>query len=119
MNEITKELLDALKGCERIMSCFELDGFETKAARAAIAKAEAALAEPQPADDDWIPWKGGDCPVTVGTRVDAKFRDGEKAYNVPAGDCAEDPDSRSASDWSHMESNYDIVAYRVAKGADK
>ena len=51
MNEITKELLEALKGCERIMSCFELDGFETKAARAAIAKAEAALAEPQ-ADED-------------------------------------------------------------------
>ena len=88
-------------------------------ARAAIAKAEAAFASPQPADDGWIPWAGGDCPVTVGTRVDAKFRDGEKAYNVPAGDCGEDPDSRRASDWSHMESNYDIIAYRIAKGADK
>ena len=79
------------------------------------ARAEAAKAAPQPADDGWIPWGGGACPVEVGTRVDAKFRDGEKAYNVPAGDCAEDPDSRSALDWSHMESDYDIIAYRVVK----
>ena len=119
MNEITKELLDALQDCERVMSA-ELKGLlviqpELEKARAAIAKAEAALVTPQPSDDGWIPWEGGECPVKVGTRVDAKFRDGEKAYNVPAGDFAEDPDSRSASDWSHMESDYDIVAYRVVK----
>ena len=112
MNEIAKELLEALHDCERVMSA-ELKGLLK--ARAAIAKAEAILADPQPADDGWIPWNGGDCPVEVGTRVDAKFRDGEKAYNVPAGDYAEDPDSRSAADWSHMEIDYDIIAYRVVK----
>ena len=119
MNEITKELLDALHDCERVMSA-ELKGLlviqpELEKARAAIAKAEATLTAPQPADDGWIPWGGGACPVEVGTRVDAKFRDGEKAYNVPAGDCAEDPDSRSALDWYHTESDHDIVAYRVVK----
>ena len=119
MDEIAKELLEALHDCERVMS-EELKGLlviqpELKKARAAIAKAEAILAAPQPADDGWIPWNGGDCPVEVGTRVDAKFRDGEKAYNVPAGDYAEDPGSRSAADWSHMEIDYDIIAYRVAK----
>ena len=116
MDEITKELLDALQDCERVMSA-ELKGLlviqpELEKARAAIAKAEAILVATQ-SDDGWIPWGGGACPVEVGTRVDAKFRDGEKAYNVPAGGFAEDPDSRSASDWSHMEIDYDIVAYRV------
>ena len=139
MNEITKELLDALKPFAAFFDAVEHMGGnypktgaiysvtshigghreisveDFKQAREIIAKAEATLAAPQPADDGWIPWNGGDCPVEVGTRVDAKFRDGEKAYNVPAGDCAEDPDSRSALDWSHMESDYDIIAYRVVK----
>ena len=139
MNEITKELLDALKPFAAFFDAVEhmggnypktgaiysvtshigghreLSVEDFKQAREIIAKAEAALVTPQPSDDGWIPWNGGDCPVEVGTRVDAKFRDGEKAYNVPAGDCAEDPDSRSALDWSHMESDYDIIAYRVVK----
>ena len=125
MNEITKELLEALKIIESWNShttAYAVDfgsngvrDFYRAIARQSIAKAEAILAATQPADDDWIPWKGGDCPVTVGTRVDAKFRDGKKAYNVPAGDYAEDPNSRSASDWSHMGIIYDIVAYRVVK----
>lgn len=118
MNEGSKELLDALKDllCANAIpstGCKERAAYDK--ACAAIAKAEATLAVPQPSDDGWIPWAGGECPVTVGTRVDAKFRDGEKAYNVPAGDCAEDPDSRSASDWSRTESDYDIIAYRVVK----
>ena len=139
MDEITKELLDALKPFAAFFDAVEhmggnypktgaiysvtshigghreLSVEDFKQAREIIAKAEATLAAPQPADDGWILWEGGDCPVEVGTRVDAKFRDGEKAYNVPAGDCAEDPDSRSALDWSHMESDYDIIAYRVVK----
>ena len=116
MDEITKELLDALK-MATLQNQLDMlmTGEELRKCESAIAKAEAALAAPQPADDGWIPWSGGDCPVEVGTRVDAKFRDGEKAYNVPAGDFAEDPDSRSASDWSHMEIDYDIIAYRVVK----
>ena len=124
MNEITKELLEALKLSEEFLCgptawTQEQENNLVEKVSCAIAKAEATLAAPHPSDDGWIPWEGGECPVTVGTRVDAKFRDGEKAYNVPAGDCAEDPDSRSASDWSHMESDYDIIAYRIAKESDK
>ena len=156
MNEITKELLDALR-MATLQNQLDMlmTGEELRKCESAIAKAKAFLAAPQPsadepvtdsyvqtvpdkcdrivwrgryihlsvgqettpqpADDGWIPWNGGDCPVEVGTRVDAKFRDGEKAYNVLAGDYAEDPDSRSATDWSHIESDYDIVAYRVVK----
>ena len=143
MDEITKELLEALKGSienaeqeafERWLADESPSGDTEQVKRqweessdlrnflsnwkvelVVAAKAEAFLAAPQPSADGWIPWEGGACPVEVGTRVDAKFRDGEKAYNVPAGDCAEDPDSRSALDWYHMESDYDIIAYRVVK----
>lgn len=168
MNEITKELLDALKGAVAQMNlaaeCVERGRHDeailhlrslTRGRSEAIAKAKAFLAAPQPsadepvtdsyvqtvpdkcdrivwrgryihlsvgqettpqpADDGWIPWNGGDCPVEVGTRVDAKYRDGETAYNIPAEYCAEYPCSGSALDWSHMENDYDIIAYRVVK----
>ena len=113
MNEITKELLDALKGCERIMSCFELDGFETKAARAAIAKAEAALAEPQADADGWIPWCGVECPIPEGMAFDLRFRDGAKLI-------AASSDWPTAEwDWSCESGPYGIVAYRIVKESGK
>lgn len=104
MNEITKELLEALKGCERIMSCFEMDCFETKAARAAIAKAEAILAATEPSYDDWIPWKGGECPVERRAVVMVKGKNGDV-----------DTDKAHFYDWNHTGSSLDIVAYRVVK----
>ena len=86
MDEITKELLDALKTIESWNShttAYAVDfgsngvrDFYRAIARQSIAKAEATLAAPQPADDGWIPWNGGDCPVEVGTRVDVRYRDG-------------------------------------------
>ena len=108
MNEITKELLDALKGCERIMSCFEMDGFETKAARAAIAKAEAALAEPQADADGWIPWSGGECPVHGRAPVEIQAKSGRKQTGLA-----------EVWEWRHFGHRGDIIAYRIAKGADK
>ena len=110
MNEITKELLEALKGCERIMSCFELDGFETKAARAAIAKAEAALAEPQADEDGWIPWDGGKCPVSPAMLVEVKLRSGQAWLNKKA-------EEGSFWEWYHgpKKSPDDIIAYRPLK----
>lgn len=113
MNEITKELMEALKGCERIMSCFELDGFETKAARAAIAKAEAALAEPQADADGWIPWSGGECPTPEGMAFDLRFCNGTTllaASSISPGD---------KWNWGRERGPYDIVAYRIAKESDK
>ena len=112
MNEITKELLDALQDCERVMSA-ELKGLlviqpELKKARAAIAKAEAALAAPQPSY--WIPWEGGECPVAHGTVVDVRYRDGWEGDGLA-----------SKWRWHHatQESSdvkeLDIIAYRVVK----
>ena len=117
MNEITKELLEALKGCERIMSCFELDGFETKAARAAIAKAEAALAEPQADEDGWIPWSGGECPLDRLTQVDVRYRNGDELMGAGLTWLAGSYDWNH--NWNHDESDYDIIAYRIAKGSAK
>ena len=114
MNEITKELLDALQDCERVMSA-ELKGLlviqpELKKARAAIAKAESTLAAPQPADDGWIPWEGGDCPVAHSTTVDVRLRSQGEGCDV-------------ASNWRWLHQTRgnsilkgtDIVAYRVVK----
>ena len=76
MDEITKELLEALKTIESWNShttAYAVDfgsngvrDFYRAIARQSIAKAEAILADPQPADDGWIPWEGGACPVEVG-----------------------------------------------------
>ena len=107
MNEITKELLEALHDCERVMSA-ELKGLlviqpELKKARAAIAKAEAA---PQPANDGWIPWEGGERPVDTGVVV--KFRSGgigaHHARNY---------------DWRHVNDPVDIVAYQVEQQSEE
>ena len=108
MNEITKELLEALQDCERVMSA-ELKGLlviqpELEKAREAIAKAEAALSAPQPSYDDWIPWKGGECPVERRAVVMVKGKNGEV-----------DTDEAHFYDWHHTGSALDIIAYRVVK----
>ena len=114
MNEIAKELLDALHDCERVMSA-ELKGLlviqpELKKARAAIAKAEAILAAPQPSADGWIPWEGGECPVAHSTIVDVRLRNQGEGRAV-------------ASNWrwyhetrgNSILEGADIIAYRVVK----
>ena len=119
MNEITKELLDALKGAVAQMNlaaeCVERGRHDeailhlrslTRGRSEAIAKAEAT----QSADDGWIPWEGGDCPVEVGTRVDVRYRDGWEGDGLA-----------SKWRWHHatQESSdvkgLDIIAYRVVK----
>ena len=72
--DVTKDLLEALKGL-MALSDHRVDlRDEAKAARAAIARAEAALAEPHPDADGWIPWAGGKCPVPPDTLVDVKVK---------------------------------------------
>ena len=107
MNEITKELLEALQDCERVMSAV-LKGLlviqpELKKARAAIAKAESTLAATQP-DDGWIPWAGGDCPVGIEVVTQVKGRGG-----------GVDTDKAHFYDWQHAGRSFDIVASRVVK----
>jgi len=58
-----------------------------------------------PIDDGWIEWKGGECPVEIGTPIDLKFRDGALWLN----------DIASYLDWRHMGDSRDIIAYRVVK----
>ncbi len=71
------------------------------------------LAKPQPdtnrqADDGWIEWRGGECPVSDKTLVEVKYRYGElKEANLA--ECYE---------WNHgwhdRPTTYaDIIAYRV------
>ena len=130
MNEITKELLDALKGsienaeqeafeswladkspsgdAEQVKRQWEessdLHDFlsQRKMELAVIAKAEAALAAPQPADDGWIPWAGGARPVD--TTVVVKFRSGGIGM-----------DHACIYNWRHINDPVDIVAYRVVQ----
>ena len=154
MDEITKELLDALKTIESWNShttAYAVDfgsngvrDFYRAIARQSIAKAEATLAAPQPADDEpvtdsyvqtvpdkcdrivwrgryihlsvgqettpqpsedgWIPWAGGECPVERRAVVRVKAKNGEI-----------DTDKAHFYDWWHTGGPNDIVAYRVVK----
>ena len=109
MDEITKELLKALK-MATLQNQLDMlmTGEELRKCESAIAKAEADLSAPQ-SDDGWIPWKGGVCPVQDGTKVDIRYRNGDDNGNESYCWCAED------HDWQHDGSAYDIVAYRVVK----
>lgn len=50
--------------------------------------------------DDWIPWKGGECPVSLGQTVKVKY--GFNIISGKAGDFA----------WKHNGSG-DIFAYKI------
>jgi len=66
--------------------------------------------------DGWIPWEGGECPVTVMTLVDVKYRDGVEALGIPAMMYHQIPDTRNATDWGAGRAwitTRDIVAWRL------
>ena len=119
MNDVTKELPEALKEISQALArqCFgECRGFSDRLlppnealplAKAAIARAEAALAEPQPDADGWIPWAGGECPLAgIYGIVEVRFRDGYTEYGHP---------SRWNASWIHRpyDPMCDIIAYRI------
>lgn len=56
------------------------------------------------ADDGWIEWVGGECPVEDNKRVEVKFRDGFIGQDVAFW-----------LGWSHGGDDNDIIAYRVVK----
>ena len=69
--------------------------------------------------DGWIPWHGGECPVSEGTLVDVRYRDGDENIGVSAGLL---PSSSGwvkgsanfwAFEWRHRDNNGDIIAYRL------
>ena len=110
MDEITKELLDALKDAEEALSHVEnnlhvcVNPPTLGRMREAIAKAEAALAAPQPDADGWIPWAGS--PMPGGTQHFVRFRDGEEFG----------PDDNPGGwFWGDDGEQDNIIAYRVVK----
>ena len=66
-----------------------------------------------PADDGWIEWGGGECPVETGTLVDVRYRDGQELYALPANEVH--PGARDAQQdfWENHDFKNDIVAYRI------
>lgn len=113
MNEITKDLLDALKDAEEALSHVEnnlhvrVNPPTPGRMRKAIAKAEAILAATEPSYDDWIPWAGGECPLEYGVIHHVRFRDGYES--------ALDADAPGWLGWKHRGADFDIIAYRVVK----
>ena len=55
----------------------------------------------------WIEWRGGECPVPNDVRVDVEFRSESLVADYPAGKWQ----------WSHSDSNGDIIRYRVIESA--
>ena len=115
MNEITKELLEALKLSEEFLCgptawTQEQENNLVEKVSCAIAKAEAALAEPQADEDGWIPWDGGKCPVSPAMLVEVKLRSGQSWLN-------KDAEKGSFWGWYHgpKKTPDDIIAYRPLK----
>ena len=79
-----------------------------RAERAAPAET-ADTPAPPPADDGWIKWEGGECPVSPETLVDVRYRSRVTNVRRPA----------KAFRWSNMRHVADIVAYRIAEARDE
>lgn len=105
--DVTKDLLEALKGLLVRAADDEEYGPDhaVTVARAAIARAEAALAKTQPDADGWIPWAGGECPLADGVWHRVKFRNGDECLD----------DQASSWGWGEAAGGFQIVAYRVEK----
>lgn len=57
-----------------------------------------------PDADGWIEWKGGECPVGEGDRIDVKFSDGDTLFGVNNG-----------WNWGNNAGCCNIIAYRLHK----
>lgn len=86
------------------------DAFRLGMAWAEKVRAEAVLAAPQPDADGWIPWAGGECPLSEGTEFFVRLRDLEEY-----GDDRPEDWRWSHSDPSSHEYRDDIIAYRIAR----
>ena len=54
---------------------------------------------------NWIKWNGGECPIKSDkTRVEYRCRDGIVGWS-----------SGFFNRWSHIDSRYDIIAYRITE----
>ena len=69
-----------------------------------LSRAEYSHLYPVPDADGWIDWKGGECPVGDGDRIDVKFSDGGEFFDVD-----------SDWDWGVDACGCNIIAYRRSK----
>ena len=72
-----------------------------------LSREEYYQAYPKADADGWIEWKGGECPVGEGDRIDVKFSDGDEFFDVG-----------SDWDWGVDAGGCNIIAYRLHKQAD-
>lgn len=114
MNDVTKDLLEALKGLLVRVADDEEYGPDhaVTVARAAIARAEAALAAPQPDANGWVPWAGGECPVDQDTWVEVTLRNGKSWIGKEA-------QRGEEWLWDHDGGSDDIIAYRIVTESGK
>lgn len=62
----------------------------------------------KPGKDGWIRWQGGKkAPLPVGTRYEARYRNGDKLKSKVTA-LAEEPET-----WVHLNDDGDIMAYRL------
>jgi len=62
-------------------------------------------------NNDWIDWKGGECPLPLGTRYDIRYRDGLELH----GEVVRDKPRLNKMLWSNTGNGDDYVAYRVVE----
>lgn len=86
----------------------ELDAYIDGHPREAQSGATASLPKPPvTADEGWIEWTGGECPVGRSEKVAYRLRNGQEN---------EDPYEAGCLSWRHHGEPYDIIAYRLVKG---
>ena len=69
-----------------------------------LSRAEYFHLYPSASGDGWIEWKGGECPVGEGDRIDVKFSGGDTLFGVNSG-----------WDWGKNAGCCNIIAYRLHK----
>jgi len=72
---------------------------------------------PQPDNDGWIKWEGGECPVSDGTIVDVQYRDRSRNAGEVASSSSDAEGSACGAFWHNDDSRADIVAYRIVSEA--
>jgi hypothetical protein len=61
--------------------------------------------------NDWIEWNGGECPVTLGTKITAKFRQDE--FEKEPFVTTLRINNEDTLQWVHNGNPGDIVAYKI------
>lgn len=67
-------------------------------------------------NDGWITWDGGEQPVSDGTIIDTKYRNGDEMFH---GETGQFGTKTSVLFWKHEDHENDIVAYRLTPSAQQ